>query len=310
MTSVRLALAAGSLRLDISPGHGGAVAAFRLATPAGPLDLFRPAPDGELGALFSACFPMVPFANCIRDNRFAFGGRAYEVPPNMPGNRLNFHGSGWQSAWTIAASGPTSAELLLAEGIVGEAYRYASVQRFELAPDGLAITTTLTNRGDLAMPFSFGQHPWFPRHGDARLRFTASRRWRADAEGQAVALVPVADDANYADWREPPRAYRNDCYAGWSGCAEIDWPDAGVGMIVEADRIFGHLMLHIPRHDPEVFCLEPQTNAPCAFDGLEKGETSPGVIVLGSGESVSGAMRFRVRSPQPTPAAGPNTPLP
>ncbi|MGO4832512.1 aldose 1-epimerase [Rhizobiaceae sp. 2RAB30] len=299
MTSVRLALAAGLLQLELSPEHGGAVAAFRLATPSGPFDLFRPSPDGEPGALFSGCFPMVPFANCIRDNRFAFGGRIYEVPPNMPANRLNFHGSGWQSAWTVAASGRTSAELLLAEGIVGEAYRYGAVQRFELAPDSLEITTTLTNRGDLAMPFSFGQHPWFPRHGDARLRFAASGRWRADGEGQAEALVPLADDTDYEDWREPPRAYRNDCYAGWPGRAEIDWPDAGVGMIVKADRIFGHLMFHVPRHDPEVFCLEPQTNAPCAFDGLEKGETSAGVIVLGSGESVAGTMRFRVRPPDP-----------
>lgn len=295
-----LALGAGPLHLELSPRHGGAVAAFRLAIPSGPFDLFRPSPEGEPGALFSGCFPMVPFANCIRDNRFGFGGRVYGVAPNMPGNRLNFHGSGWQSAWEVVAKDGTSAELLLADGVVDEVYRYSAVQRFELAPDSLAVTTTVTNRGDLAMPFSFGQHPWFPRHGDVKVRFAASGRWRADKEGQTVALVPAADDADYEDWREPPRAYRNDCYAGWPGRAEIAWPGAGIGMVVEADRIFGHLMFHIPRHDPDVFCLEPQTNAPCAFDGLEEGGASPSVIVLGPGESVSGAMRFRPRPLHPT----------
>jgi aldose 1-epimerase len=238
---------------------------------------------------------MVPFANCVRDNRFAFGGRTYEVAANMPGSRLNFHGSGWQSAWVVAGSDRTSAELQLTNGIVDDVYRYAAVQRFKLAPDSLEVTTTLTNRGDVAMPFSFGQHPWFPRHGDARLRFAASGRWRADAEGQTVALARVEGEADYERWREPPREYRNDCYAGWSGRAEIAWPGVGIGMMIEADRIFRHLMFHVPRHDMHVFCLEPQTNAPCAFDGLEEGRAAPGVIVLAPGESVSGTIRFRVR---------------
>jgi galactose mutarotase-like enzyme len=47
-------------------------------------------------------FPMLPFANCIRDNRFTFEGR-HEVTANMAGTRLNFHGSGWQSPWRVAS---------------------------------------------------------------------------------------------------------------------------------------------------------------------------------------------------------------
>ena len=54
---------------------------------------------GELSdALYSGMFPMLPFANCIRDNRFTFEGR-HEVTANMTGTQLNFHGSGWQSPW-------------------------------------------------------------------------------------------------------------------------------------------------------------------------------------------------------------------
>ena len=55
---------------------------------------------GELSdALYSGMFPMLPFSNCIRDNRFTFEGRRREVTANMAGTRLNFHGSGWQSPW-------------------------------------------------------------------------------------------------------------------------------------------------------------------------------------------------------------------
>ena len=51
-------------------------------------------PGSSPDALFAGMFPVAPFANCIRDNRFAFGGRVWSVKANMAGARLNFHGSG------------------------------------------------------------------------------------------------------------------------------------------------------------------------------------------------------------------------
>ncbi len=172
----RLRLRAGVLTLELVPSLGGAVSAFRLETRAGPFDLFRSlkVPEGAReDALHAGCFPMVPFANCIRDNRFGFEGRRYAVSPNMAGSRLNFHGSGWQSAWQVAARALDRVELRLGDGRVDGVYRYEAVQLFELDPRALTLTTTLRNRGERAMPFSFGQHPWFPRHGGMLVRFRA-----------------------------------------------------------------------------------------------------------------------------------------
>ena len=216
----RLRLRAGVLTLELVPSLGGAVSAFRLETRAGPFDLFRSlkVPEGAReDALHAGCFPMVPFANCIRDNRFGFEGRRYAVSPNMAGSRLNFHGSGWQSAWQVAARALDRVELRLGDGRVDGVYRYEAVQLFELDPRALTLTTTLRNRGERAMPFSFGQHPWFPRHGGMLVRFRAGAVLGTDAEGGALSREPIAQDADYSVFRSVPAGYRNQCYAGWTG---------------------------------------------------------------------------------------------
>jgi hypothetical protein len=52
-------------------------------------------------------------------------------------------------------------------------------------------------------------------------------------------------------------------------------------------------MVHAPSDGEPVFCLEPQTAAPCAFDGLAVGAVA-GVHILETGGRVSGLIRFDV----------------
>lgn len=289
----RLQLAAGPLILELVPALGGCVAAFRHVG----IDLLRPlhmpagvAPD----AVYSAMFPMVPFANSIRDNRFGFAGQAYQVQPNMPNTRLNYHGSGWQLPWEVIEQGGDFAELGLNDASVDGIWRYRATQRFSLTADALSVHTQVTNCGQRAMPFSFGQHPWFLTHGLALLRFAAQGLWLEDSNGHAEALVLIAATADYSGWREPPSHYANTCYAGWDGRAEIVWPLLDLGLLLTADPVFGHLMFHVPASRPDVVCLEPQSNAPSGFDGLEGGRVAPGVHILTPGESVGGTMRMTV----------------
>jgi aldose 1-epimerase len=291
-----LLLRADALSLELWPEIGGCIGAFRIERRGGPFDLMRPfgrSPGKLSDALYSGMFPMLPFANCIRDNCFRFEGQRYEVASNMAGARLNFHGSGWQSPWRIASVSEAVAVLVLDEGRVDKAYCFSAVQRFSIDRAGLTVETTLTNRADRRMPFSFGQHPWFPTHDGALVRFAATGMWLSDREGQTERVVPITAEADYATPRRPPSAYCNVCYAGWDSHAEVVWLDAGVRLSLTADAVFRHLMFHVPGNQP-VFCLEPQSNAPCAFDGLDHGGVAPGVHILGPGANVSGSLRFDV----------------
>ena len=284
-------LQAGPLTLGLEPALGGCVATFRHEG----IDLMRPlrAPDGQAPhALHAGMFPMVPFANSLRDNRFEFDGRRYEVAPNMAGVRLNYHGSGWQRAWRVAEQTRERCRLVLDDTVETAGYAFAAEQRFALAADQLAVTIAVTNRSARRMPFGMGLHPWFPRHGDARATFRARETLREDGEGHAFGLEPVAAAHDFSAAREPARTYQNRCYAGWDGGARIDWPSLGLGLSIAAEPVFGHLMFHVPAHDPQVFCLEPQSNRTSAFDGVDTGGPVPGVHILRPGETLTGRVVF------------------
>ncbi|MDR6757107.1 aldose 1-epimerase [Mycoplana sp. BE70] len=288
----RLDLTYGALTLQLAPASGGAVAGLQLSRGKERFSLLRPLPEGATDALHAAMFPMLPFANCLRDNRFDFQGLQFEVAPNMGGSRLNFHGSGWRLPWRVERSDRKSATLSLEtdDGI----WRYRAEQHFELGEQGLRVCINITNRGEHAMPFSLGLHPWFPRHGIAHVGFDASGFWRLTPDGETLALDLVPDEADHSTPRAFPRRAFNNCYEGWSRIARINWPAIGIGVELLADPVFGRLMVYSPAEDPETFCLEPQTCAPCGFDWLDEDPARGGAHILAPGETLSGGFTLGI----------------
>ncbi|WEK49370.1 MAG: aldose 1-epimerase [Candidatus Kaistia colombiensis] len=285
-------LAAGDLTLTLAPEIGGSIAAFRKNG----VDILRPlsperAAKGDV--LGVASFPMLPYANRIDDNRFTFDGVVYTFPPNNGTERLNVHGTGWHSAWAAERLSDTAVLMTLERRIAGEPFLYRATQRFELSPEGLTLTTTLENCGPVRMPFGFGQHPWFERDADVELRFNARHFWLEAPEGVAGSRITVPPELDFSNGAPLPPHWRNNNYSGWDGVAELRFPTRGVTLTIEADPIFANLMLYA---DPKqsFFCLEPQTNVPCAANKLEAGEEGLGLVVLAPGEGVEGVIRFGV----------------
>ncbi len=288
-------LVSGGLELALAPAAGGSVAAFRMRVDGRPVDLMRPmsaeaqARHDPIGA---AMFPMVPFANRIGRNRLTFRGRGFDFPANNPPERYHVHGTGWHSAWTETRLGLDAAILSLDRAIAGEPYAYRAEQRFALTPEALVLTMAVENRGPETMPFGFGAHPWFIRDPDVELRFSAEKFWLEGPDHVATDPVSIPPELSFHDWSALPRGWRNNCYSGWHGVAEIRWPSRGVGLEIVADPLYGHLMLYCSPDAP-FFCLEPQTHATSAFDHMVAGrEAELGVIVLAPGERAEGAMTF------------------
>jgi aldose 1-epimerase len=285
-------LAAGDLTLTLAPKIGGSIAAFRK----GGIDIMRPlsperAAKGDV--LGVASFPMLPYANRIDGNAFTFDGVEYRFEPNNGTERFNVHGTGWQSEWQVEEVSETTALLTLERRVAGEPFQYRATQLFELTPEGLTLTTSLENLGPVRMPFGFGHHPWFERDADVELRFNAGHFWLEAPEGVAGSRIRLAPELDFSNGAPLPSHWRNNCYSGWDGVAELRFPTRGVTLTITADPIFENLMLYA---DPKqsFFCLEPQTNVPCAVNKLAAGEPDLGVVVLGPGEGVEGVVRFGV----------------
>jgi aldose 1-epimerase len=290
-----LSLMAGDLVLDLAPAVGGSVASFRMRRPAGFVNLMRSMAkkalaDGNTGG--AAMFPMVPFANRIIGNRFDFRERTYQLQPNVAGEAFAIHGSGWQSKWTVSAADATSAELRLEHPGPDGPYAYSAIQRFHLHPDHLKVTTSVTNRGNCAMPFGLGQHPAWDREAGVTLRFRSTHYWLGGSERVATERIATPPELDFSTARHLPPAWRDNCYGGWDGRAEITFPQSGVGIRMNAAPLFQHLMLYCDPAKP-FFCLEPQTHAAGALNRLvENNESNLGLIELEPGNSVEAEVSF------------------
>jgi aldose 1-epimerase len=289
----RLTLTVGDLVLDLVPEIGGCVASFRMRRPDGLVDLMRSMPEKALAdrnAGGASMFPMVPFANRIIGNHFDFEGHTYELQPNAPGEPFAIHGTGWQSKWSVAAANKTLAELRLDHS--DGPYAYSALQRFHLHPDRLTVTTGVTNRGNRAMPFGLGQHPGWDRQAGVTLRFRSTHYWLGGSERVATERIATPAELDFSAAQPLPPAWRDNCYGGWDGRAEISFPQSGIGLRIEAASLFKHLMLYCDPAKP-FFFLEPQTHAAGALNRIaENEESNLGLIVLKAGESAEAEMSF------------------
>lgn len=289
-------IAAGPLSVGLAPEVGGSVAYFRLTRGAETIDLMRPLSAADRRArnpVGAAMFPMVPFANRIADNAFRFGGRTYRFAANNPPERFHVHGTGWHAPWSVLSAVPDRAVLELIRERPDEPYSYRATQTFAVSPTALTVTTTIENRGAVAMPFGFGQHPWFERDPDVELCFDAGTFWIEGWDNTASERIATPPELAFAEWRRLPRARRNNCYGRWDGRAAIRWPARKIGLRIEAEPVFRHLMLFT---DPgrSDFCLEPQTNSVCAFNlmGDDPEDNDLGVIILDPGQGAEGSITF------------------
>ena len=235
---------------------------------------------------------MVPFANRIIGNRFDFEGRTYQLQPNVPGEPFAIHGTGWQSNWTLGAASGAPAQLRLEHLTSHEPYSFSVLQRFRLHPDRLTVTTGVTNRGNHAMPFGFGQHPVWNRQAEVTLRFRSTHYWLGGSGRVATERIATPPELDFSAARHLPPAWRDNCYGGWDGRAEITFPQSGFGLRIEAAPLFQHLMLYCDPAKP-FFCVEPQTHAAGAWNRIvENDQSNLGLIVLKPGESAQAEMSF------------------
>jgi aldose 1-epimerase len=292
-----LRLRAGALLVELVPEIGGSVASFRKRTADTLVELMRPLsevarhhrdPEGV------AMFPMLPYANRVAHNAFEFEGHHYDFSPNAPDQPLNLHGSGWTHPWTVASVQVNRAELRVERQVPGDPYFFCATQRFELIPNRLRVETHLMNQGTRTMPFGMGLHPWWSYHPDTTVQFRATEVWLEGPDHLPTERITVPSQFDFSCRQALLCSWRNHCYSGWDGQAEIRFGNSGVGLKIQADPLYRHLMFYC---DPArgVFCLEPQTHSSGALNRLARdGEEDLGLVFLHPGESLSGAVSFAV----------------
>jgi len=288
----RLRLRRGAFELHLEPSLGGAISVFRHDR----RDLLRPAGEALLKGgdpLSASCFPLVPFSNRIADARFRFQGRTYELPANFPPEPHAIHGQGWQGAWEVGEVAADRAEVSFRHAVPDTPLDYRARQVFELSDEGLGVTLEVSNAGSGQMPVGIGLHPYFVRTEGVVLRAKLDHVWLADERNVPSERVPLPARWDFAKAPRIGSLEMDNCFGGWNGEAEIRWPEIGLTLRIEAEPVFGHLVVYVPAGE-DFFCVEPVSNANDGFNLFERGVPATGVRVLAPGEQLAGTIRFRI----------------
>ncbi|MEQ9606231.1 MAG: aldose 1-epimerase [Kiloniellaceae bacterium] len=283
----RIRLSDGPAELEVAPAQGGCITAFRWQGDGGSVDWLRPAlPGAGLTPNDSACFPLVPYSNRIRQGRFRFAGRDHRLKENFAPSPHTIHGHGWKLPWRVKAQvSARHAHINEHDGSDWPA-PYRAEQHFSLHHGALTVELAVTNTGGTAMPAGLGLHPYFPRTPDCRLTASVEGMWATDAE--VMPTEPVG--ADLSGGLSPDATPLDNGFTGFAGRAVIDWPERRASLTLEADPALSFLVVYTPA-GMNFFCAEPVSHCTDAVNlAAERADT--GLKVLQPGERFAAAVRF------------------
>lgn len=298
-----LTLRAGAFALDIAPEVGGALAGLHLgwpseATPGG-IEPLRRMSDAALAARDvrqAGSFALLPYSNRMRECTLHFAGKRYRLAPNFGSHPHSIHGIGWQRAWDVESADDANATLRLVHAATGNQvaewpFAFEARQIFAARDGGFSQTLEIANTGTSPMPAGIGLHPYFQRAAGTRVVAATTGVWRNDEAMMPISLDPVPPAWNMAEGKLVAALSLDNCFAGWTGQARIEWPEWDLALDIAADPVFGHLVVYVPPGKP-FFCIEPVSNRNDGLNMLAKGHADTGTVVLAPGETLKGTVAF------------------
>ncbi len=220
-------------------------------------------------------------------------GEHYALAPNVAGEKLPLHGSGFRRAWQVAQAGATRVDLEL-ECDTPKPFRYTARVSYELQNGALTATLSVVNAADLTLPYGLGFHPWLPRTPRTTLRLPANHVWLEDADHLPTERVPIADrpDWDFSSPRALPAGWINNAFVGWPRRATLSWPERGVALEIDAGNGLEVCIVFSPDGRADFVCVEPVTHVPNAHN-LPGGPTAHGLVMLLPDEQLAVECRFQ-----------------
>ncbi len=287
-------------QVGILPETGSSIAFGRVRRGDRWLDLLRPTAEGDYGnASLCSSFIMLPWCNRLRDARFRFAGREYQLQPSSADGTA-IHGAVRRLPWQLDSAEPTRVVTRFDSSSyppdkINFPFRFTAWAEFRLAARDLVVTVTLANADTQPFPGGFGHHPYFVRDPENRVQVQVNCDQRFELTNALASAppVPIPLEVDFRALRPLGTRVYEDLLTGRLGdaAARIVYPEASLSIL--ADPLFKHVLLFAPEGKP-FFAVEPMTNANDGFNLYDQGIAESGVFVLQPGESKSGTIRLRL----------------
>ena len=288
-------LSRGNLSARISTS-GGIVLGFWWERDSDHVPLLREAPGDDADALASGCYPLVPFGNRVKGNRFSFNGRDYAFKPNTDWDKHYLHGEGWQAEWSIERQDASSLELFFDhKADDATPYVYSATQGFALRDGAFELTLSVTNRAQYPLPFGLGWHPYFPMTPKTTLVAPARKYWTEVDGWMPSEATEIPTDVEFGEPRALPHRWVNNGFEDWCGEAQVAWPEREARLSLTADPMFRHAFIFVsdtsfdPAFARDYFCFEPMSHLANGHNLPDLGD----LTVLEPGETLTGGIRMK-----------------
>ncbi len=115
---------------------------------------------------------LMPFANRVKDGKYTFCGKEYQLPINEKDKNNALHGFIWDRPMDTRqqATDDSESTIVLTYQYLGDSqgypFRFEFQVSYVLRENSLTGIYKVTNIGEEAMPFSLGWHPYFQFEGE------------------------------------------------------------------------------------------------------------------------------------------------
>lgn len=276
-----------TLVCELLPALGGCIAGLWW----GEVAVLQSTPAEQLQSVRQAAsYPLVPYSNRMAHSELSWQGQQHSLSKNWLPSPHAIHGVGWERAWSVLAHTPHSA--LLGYQHTPDAswpFAFDATQSFTLSPQGLAMTMSMTNRADHAVPAGLGWHPFFVKRPGSQIAFAAQTRWEMGPDQlptQRLACGGLVADV--ADLEV------DHCFGGWSG--EVVLRDDQITARITST--LEHLVVYTLPQRGDI-AIEPVSHANNALNRAAQGlddARALGLITLQPGQTFSCAMRIALES--------------
>ena len=236
---------------------------------------------------------LFPFANRVRDGKYNFAGKSYQMPINWPQEHHTIHGFVRDEKFAVLNQNCTDhfAMLSLSFQYAGlfEGYPFPFQLQIDYrltAESGVIISTRVKNCGDSAMPCGDGWHCYFQTGSllnKVEMQLPAVLRIETDERG-----IPVGAETRDSTWESLTRLEDTFLDTGYkilnnSGKSAVKLFDRKKDLTINiwqetGEQKYNYLQLYTPPSRQSI-AVEPMTSKTDAFNNND------GVLVLQPGNS-------------------------
>jgi aldose 1-epimerase len=156
----------------------------------------------------SAGATLAPWPNRIRDGRYTFQEKTYQLALTEPARHNAIHGLTNWVRWTVADQAPGSVTLQY-DLPPSPGYPWALVlrSRWSVSADGLRCDHEVTNTSATSAPYGYSVHPYLQLAGTAvdDIRLHVPGRTRVMADARLLPIGAVKTTGTEFDFTEPRR---------------------------------------------------------------------------------------------------------